>query len=124
MCKLKDAFRCIGVVLENGQRLLSETVVLTTGTFLRGQINIGLIKKPAGRMGDKPSIGLAKTLDHLGFKIGRLKTGTPPRILRSSIEFNGRRVWEADGYYKELLSVTIHLHSVIIQNSSSIFLYE
>jgi hypothetical protein len=50
-------------------------VILTTGTFLRGHINIGLDVKPAGRIGDAPAIGLAKTLDNAGFKLGRLKTG-------------------------------------------------
>lgn len=62
-------------LVENGTKIFSDAVVITTGTFLKGQINIGLEKKPAGRMGDEPSIGLANTLDRLGFRIGRLKTG-------------------------------------------------
>lgn len=65
-----------------------KSVVITTGTFLRGQINIGLEVKPAGRIGDEPSIGLAKSLETLGFKLSRLKTGTPPRILASSINYD------------------------------------
>jgi tRNA uridine 5-carboxymethylaminomethyl modification enzyme len=64
-----------------------KTVVITTGTFLRGQINIGLEVRPAGRIGDAPSIGLAKSLETLGFNLQRLKTGTPPRIKTSSIDF-------------------------------------
>lgn len=62
--------------------------MITTGTFLKGQINIGLEKRPAGRLGDEPSIGLANTLDRVGFRIGRLKTGTPPRIEQSTIDFS------------------------------------
>ncbi|XP_064618696.1 protein MTO1 homolog, mitochondrial-like [Lineus longissimus] len=78
---------CCGVILNNGDRILSDTVVLTTGTFLRGQINIGLDVRPAGRLGDAPAIGLAKTLDDAGFKLGRLKTGTPPRIDKRTINY-------------------------------------
>ncbi len=55
-------------------------VVLTTGTFLRGLIHIGEKKIPAGRVGEQPSIGLSKTLYGLGLPMGRLKTGTPPRL--------------------------------------------
>lgn len=64
-----------------------KSVIITTGTFLRGKINIGLEKRDAGRIGDEPSIGLAKSLETLGFKLSRLKTGTPPRILASSINY-------------------------------------
>lgn len=60
---------------ENGLKIPSRAVVITTGTFLKGQINIGLEKRPAGRIGDEPSIGLAETLERLGFEMGRLKTG-------------------------------------------------
>ena len=55
--------------------MLSSKTVLTTGTFLRGQINIGLEVRPAGRMGDEPAIGLAETLERNQFRMGRLKTG-------------------------------------------------
>ena len=58
-----------------------------TGTFLRGQINIGLDVFPAGRMGDAPVIGLAQTLDKMKFKLGRLKTGTPPRIKAQTVNY-------------------------------------
>ncbi|XP_007484260.1 protein MTO1 homolog, mitochondrial [Monodelphis domestica] len=77
-----------GVVLEDGSRVYAESVILTTGTFLRGMILIGLESYPAGRLGDRPSIGLAQTLEKLGFVVGRLKTGTPPRIARDSINFS------------------------------------
>ena len=61
--------------LETGDRVTGHSVVLTTGTFLRGQINIGLDVRPAGRVGDEPAIGLANTLHDAGFTMGRLKTG-------------------------------------------------
>ena len=77
-----------GIVLQDGREISSKSVVITTGTFLRGQINIGLEIIAAGRIGDAPAIGLAKSLDHLGFKLSRLKTGTPPRIKASSINFS------------------------------------
>ncbi len=64
------------MILANGEEVLSSQVVLTTGTFLRGQINIGLETRAAGRMGDEPAIGLAKTLEEkLQLRLGRLKTG-------------------------------------------------
>ena len=68
--------------------LTGKSVVLATGTFLRGCINIGLAVRPAGRMGDGPAVGLAKTLDALGFQLSRLKTGTPPRLLASTVNFD------------------------------------
>lgn len=76
-----------GVVLQDDRVIHSKGVVITTGTFLRGQINIGLDVIPAGRIGDEPAIGLAKSLEQLDFKLSRLKTGTPPRIKLSSINF-------------------------------------
>ncbi|XP_004696362.1 protein MTO1 homolog, mitochondrial [Echinops telfairi] len=79
--------RVNGVVLADGSTVYAESVILTTGTFLRGMIIIGLERTPAGRLGDQPSIGLAQTLEKLGFVVGRLKTGTPPRIAKDSINF-------------------------------------
>lgn len=72
---LKNATFFQNYVVGDGTKIYSSTVVITTGTFLKGQINIGLEKRPAGRMGDEPSIGLANTLEKIGFKMGRLKTG-------------------------------------------------
>ena len=77
-----------GVVLDNGEKISCDSVVLTTGTFLRGEIHIGDQKTPAGRVGEEPSYGLSKTLAAHDFMLGRLKTGTPPRILKSSIDFS------------------------------------
>jgi tRNA uridine 5-carboxymethylaminomethyl modification enzyme len=72
--------RVAGVTLADGRSLRCAAVVLTTGTFLRGLIHIGDERFPAGRMGEDASVGLSATMDRLGFKLGRLKTGTPPRI--------------------------------------------
>ena len=69
-----------GVQLADGSELSCEAVVLTTGTFLRGVIHIGDVSKPSGRMGDKPSIKLAEWIDSIDLPLGRLKTGTPPRL--------------------------------------------
>ncbi len=80
--------RAVGVILENSNKLYSNSTILTTGTFLRGLIRIGKDKFPAGRIGDRPSISLAKKIEFLKFSIGRLKTGTPPRINKKSINFN------------------------------------
>ncbi len=69
-----------GVVTDRGETLLAGAVVLTAGTFLRGVIHIGHETRPAGRMGDAPAVGLALRLERLGLPLGRLKTGTPPRL--------------------------------------------
>lgn len=76
-----------GVDTRSGIRFLSHTVVLTTGTFMRGLIHIGLNHYPGGRAGDQPSIGLSDQLRELGFEVGRLKTGTPARLDSRSIDF-------------------------------------
>ena len=80
--------RVEGVELSNGKKIACFSVVLTTGTFLRGVIRLGKKSTQAGRVGDEPSIALAKRIEKLKFSIGRLKTGTPPRILKKSINFN------------------------------------
>ena len=76
------------IFLADGTRISSRSVVITTGTFLRGQINIGLDTFPAGRFGDQPAIGLARTLERLQFRLGRLKTGTPPRLNGRTIDYS------------------------------------
>ena len=77
-----------GVVTQMGLRFLAESVVLTTGTFLGGLIHIGLQNHSAGRAGDPPSIALANRLRELPLRVGRLKTGTPPRIDGRSVDFS------------------------------------
>ncbi|XP_018303418.1 protein MTO1 homolog, mitochondrial [Mycetomoellerius zeteki] len=91
-----NSLSCQGVILKDGTKIFGNAVVITTGTFLKGQINIGLEKRPAGRLNDEPSIGLANTLDRLGFQIGRLKTGTPPRLEKESIDFTKCMVFPPD----------------------------
>ncbi len=78
-----------GVETQIHERFLSRTVILTTGTFLRGLIHIGLDHFPAGRMGDPPSVGLSGQLKALGFELGRLKTGTTPRLNGRTIDYEG-----------------------------------
>jgi tRNA uridine 5-carboxymethylaminomethyl modification enzyme len=75
-----EAGQVRAVVLADGRRFAAGTVVLTTGTFLRGLIHIGETKTPAGRVDEAPSLGLSLTLERHGFPLGRLKTGTPPRL--------------------------------------------
>jgi tRNA uridine 5-carboxymethylaminomethyl modification enzyme len=77
-----------GVVTEDGQRIVSKAVVLTTGTFLNGLIHIGEQKIPAGRVGDPPALGLSKQLADAGLQLGRLKTGTPARLDGKTIQWN------------------------------------
>ncbi len=77
-----------GVILEDGSELSAAAVVLTTGTFLRGVIHIGDISHPGGRMGDKPSVRLAERIDEFNLPLGRLKTGTPPRLDARSINWD------------------------------------
>ena len=67
-------------ILENGQVIRAKSVILTTGTFLRANINIGLEVRPAGRLGDKPSVALGNSLEKIGFSMGRLKTGKKKQI--------------------------------------------
>jgi tRNA uridine 5-carboxymethylaminomethyl modification enzyme len=88
--------RTSGIVLADGSVIRSRAVVLTTGTFLRGVIHIGDVSRPGGRMGDKPSIRLAERLDDMGLQMGRLKTGTPPRLKKDSIDWEGLESQPAD----------------------------
>lgn len=90
----------IGVVTERGWRISAGTVVLTTGTFMNGRIFIGEWDAPCGRLGEGAAIGLGDNLRRLGFDVGRLKTGTPARVLRSSLDFDELEVQKGD---KEML---------------------
>ncbi len=92
---IKDG-RIAAVILEDGEKIPCAAMVLTTGTFLRGVIHIGEEKIPAGRVGEKPSIGISKKLESLNFSLARLKTGTPPRIDRNSINFSELEIQAGD----------------------------
>lgn len=88
--------RCVGVRLADGAVRRAAAVVLTTGTFLRGEIHLGEERTPAGRIGDAPAVGLARTLAAAGFPLGRLKTGTPPRLDGRTIDWSGLEVQAGD----------------------------
>ncbi|KAF2434740.1 tRNA uridine 5-carboxymethylaminomethyl modification enzyme GidA [Tothia fuscella] len=88
--------RITGVRLEDGHVIPTKSVVITTGTFLGGEIHIGLAAYPAGRMGEAATFGLSKSLRDAGFKLGRLKTGTPPRLDRKTIDFSVLTVQPGD----------------------------
>jgi len=84
---VSDQSRVKGVRLADGRELLAPAIVLTTGTFLNGLVHIGPVTFPAGRMGEPPSRGLSNTLSALAFPLGRLKTGTPPRLDGRTIDW-------------------------------------
>ena len=86
----------IGLNTQSGKEIRSSKIILTTGTFLNGMIHIGENKTPAGRFNEKPSTGLSDQLKKFHFKIGRLKTGTPPRLDARSINFDNLEEQHAD----------------------------
>ena len=85
---LSSGNRVVGLELETGERYDCRSLVVTTGTFLNGLIHVGPEQRPAGRVGEPPSHDLAESLKSFGFEWGRLKTGTPPRLDRKSIDFS------------------------------------
>lgn len=88
--------KIVGIRLESGEVIPTGRVVITTGTFLSGEIHIGLDIFPSGRMGEAPTFGLSKSLRDAGFQLGRLKTGTPPRLDMKTIDFPSLEVQKAD----------------------------
>jgi tRNA uridine 5-carboxymethylaminomethyl modification enzyme len=93
---LDEKNRVCGLALGDGRRFRTGRVVLTTGTFLNGLIHIGERKIPAGRVGERPSLGLSQTLARCGFALGRLKTGTPPRLDGNTIDWDGLDIQPGD----------------------------
>ncbi len=91
-----DGGRVTGIATADDRRLAAGAVVLTTGTFLRGLIHIGERKIPAGRIGEPPALGLSTRLYGLGLRMGRLKTGTPPRLDGRTINWDGLQVQHGD----------------------------
>lgn len=85
---LMEGNRIAGVRLADGSEVHARAVVLTTGTFLRGVIHIGDVRRPGGRIGDRPSVKLAERIDSFGLPLGRLKTGTPPRLDGRTIDWD------------------------------------
>ncbi|MGI9514129.1 MAG: tRNA uridine-5-carboxymethylaminomethyl(34) synthesis enzyme MnmG [Anderseniella sp.] len=103
-----------GIVSEDGREIFAASVVLTTGTFLGGLIHIGEKKIPAGRVGEEPSNGLSRVLRDTGLKIGRLKTGTPPRLDATTIDYSGLEEQAADlsPFYFSTLTTETHATQV------------
>lgn len=93
---LTENDRCCGIITEDGERIKAGAVVLTTGTFLGGLIHLGAEQSPAGRFGEKPSNALAARLRGLDLPVGRLKTGTPPRLDGRTIDWNALEMQPAD----------------------------
>jgi len=91
-----DQGRVTGIVTADGRRISAGAVVLTTGTFLHGLIHIGERKIPAGRIGEAPALGLSTRLYGLGLRMGRLKTGTPPRLDGQTIRWDGLQIQHGD----------------------------
>ena len=101
------AKNCIsGFQTQSGKKVLCNKLILTTGTFLNGLIHIGEKKTPAGRYNEKPSTGLSEQLEKYNFKIGRLKTGTPPRLDARTINFNNleEQLADTDPYFFSFLT--------------------
>ena len=106
----------VGVKLESGEVLDCQKVVITTGTFLGGEIHIGLEVFPSGRMGEAATFGLSKSLRDAGFQLGRLKTGTPPRLDKKTIDFSRLDVQPGEdppvpfSYLNDVVTVQDQLH--------------
>lgn len=121
-----------GVKTQTGQEYLGDAVIVTTGTFLRGLIHVGLSNKPAGRFGEAPAVGLSECFRELGFELGRLKTGTPSRLDPKTINWDILAVQPGDepppafSYFTEKLELNqevCHLthtnektHAIILKN--------
>ncbi|CCH46761.1 glucose inhibited division protein A [Wickerhamomyces ciferrii] len=122
-----------GIILEDGRIFKTSRVVITTGTFLGGEIHIGLSVFPAGRIGEKATFGISKTLKDAGFQLGRLKTGTPPRLSSKTIDYSNLEVQYGDdppqtmSYMNDKVSIedqlvchgtrtTEELHNLLRQN--------
>ena len=108
--------RIVGVRLESGEVLDCQKVVITTGTFLGGEIHVGLDVFPSGRMGEAATFGLSKSLRDAGFQLGRLKTGTPPRLDKKTIDFSQLEVQPGENppvpfsYLNDKVAVQEQLH--------------
>ena len=104
-----------GVRLADGREFRSGAVVLTTGTFLRGLIHVGEQKTPAGRVGEAPAMGLSTTLERAGFALGRLKTGTPPRLDGRTIDWASLQLQPGDEPPEPFSMLTERLENPQIQ---------
>jgi tRNA uridine 5-carboxymethylaminomethyl modification enzyme len=103
--------RVCGVRLTDGREIPVGAVVLTTGTFLRGLIHIGEKQIPAGRVGEAPAVGLSRTLETMGFSLGRLKTGTPPRLDGRTIDWSSLEMQPGDDPPEPFSSLTARIEN-------------
>jgi tRNA uridine 5-carboxymethylaminomethyl modification enzyme len=110
-----DEGRVSGLRLTGGRVLRAGAVVLTTGTFLRGVIHIGERQTPAGRVGEAPAVGLSHTLERLGFTLGRLKTGTPPRLDGRTIDWARLEMQPGDAPPEPFSTLTDRIENPQIQ---------
>ena len=104
-----------GVRLVDGRELTCGAAVLTTGTFLRGLVHIGEQQTPAGRAGEPPALGLSLTLERLGFGLGRLKTGTPPRLDGSTIDWTAVEMQPGDDPPEPFSTLTERIETPQVQ---------
>ena len=107
--EIGDDGRLSAVIAADGTRIRCAAAVLTTGTFLRGVVHIGDRQTRAGRVGEAPSISLARTLDRLALPLGRLKTGTPPRLDRRTIDWEGLAPDPGDAEPEVFSTLTSHV---------------
>ena len=106
-----DAGNAAGVVTGDGETVRGGRVIITTGTFLGGLIHIGTEQSPAGRMGEAPEHGLSRRFSAMGFALGRLKTGTPPRLDGTTIDWRGLDVQIGDDVPKPFSYLTAHIRN-------------
>jgi tRNA uridine 5-carboxymethylaminomethyl modification enzyme len=107
--------RITGVRLADGREFATGAVVLTTGTFLRGLIHIGEQTTPAGRVGEAPAMGLSRSLEQIGFALGRLKTGTPPRLDGRTIDWSAVEMQPGDDPPEPFSTLTDRIETPQIQ---------
>jgi tRNA uridine 5-carboxymethylaminomethyl modification enzyme len=107
--------RLTGILCSNRGLISCAAAVLTTGTFLSGVIHVGDQSRPAGRIGEAPAIGLAQTLARLELPIGRLKTGTPPRLDRNSIDWHGLAADPGDAMPEPFSTLTVRISNPQIE---------
>ena len=110
-----DPGRINGVRLADGREFAARAVVLTTGTFLRGLIHIGEQSTPAGRVGEAPAMGLSGSLERIGFALGRLKTGTPPRLDGRTIDWQAIEMQPGDDPPEPFSTLTDRIETPQIQ---------
>ena len=117
--------RIVGIRLESKEIVSCKKVVITTGTFLGGEIHVGLQVYPSGRMGEAATFGLSKSLREAGFQLGRLKTGTPPRLDRKTINFDNLEVQPGEevpmpfSYLNDAVTVQKQLHCYSTQTNTA-----